>query len=147
MKSLQRFSIGCSLGMLILALALVGCTGQSVRYTPADAPQVFPCVAEDRLEKSIAPEAELRELSCSFKKYEGADTLHFNVMIRNVSTTPQRFRVNIFCDNGKAVGGLIPRKSGDGLVAPGEDAQFVYPVVDMPETPDSMMLVIRTATP
>lgn len=146
MKSLQRFSIGCSLGMLILALAVIGCAGKSARYTPANAPQVFPCVAEDRLEKSIAPEAELRELSCSFKKYEGADTLHFNVMIRNVSNTPQRYRVNIFCDNGKAVGGLIPRKSGEG-VAPGEDAQFVYPVVDMPETPDSIMLVVRTATP
>lgn len=146
MKTLRRFSSWGAVAAWLLAIAMIGCGGKSVRHTPANAPQTFPCVAEDQLEKSIAPEAELRELSCSFKRYEGSDTLHFNVMVRNVSSTPQRFRVNIFCDNGKAVGGLIPRKTSGGLAEPGEDVQFVYPVVDMPETPDSLMLVVRTAS-
>ena len=147
MKTLQRFAIRGSLLAVVAAAVIIGCAGTSPRYTPANAPQVFPCVAEDQLETSIAPEAELRELSCSFKTYEGSESLHFNVMIRNVSSSPQRYRVNIFCDNGKAVGGLIPRKTAGGLVEPGEDAQFVYPVVGMPATPESVVLVVRTAAP
>jgi len=147
MKTLQRFSHWWSLSLVFLAIAVIGCGGKSVHYTPANAPQMFPCVAENQLETSIAPEAELRELSCSFKPYEGSDTLHFNIEVRNVSSTPQRYRVNVFCENGKAVGGLIPRKTAGGLIGPGEDAQFVYPVVDMPTTPESLLLVIRTATP
>lgn len=147
MKTLRGISLGWSMAVAVLAIALIGCGGKSARYTPADAPPVFPCAAEDRIDTSVAREAELRELTCSFKSYEGSETLHFNVMVRNVSRTPQRYRVNIFLDNGKAVGGLIPRKTGGGLVAPGEDAQFVYPVVDMPQTPESLMLVIGTASP
>jgi hypothetical protein len=70
--------------------------------------------------------------------------LHFNVAVKNVSDTPQRFRVNIFLDNGKAVGGLIPRKTKDGLVPPGETATFVYPVKDMDRGPKAVTVMVKT---
>ena len=90
------------------------------------------------------PEAELAEFSCVMKEWSGSDTLHFNVAVKNVSDTPQRFRVNIFLDNGKAVGGLIPRKTKDGLVQPGDTAKFVYPVKDMDRGPKSVTVMVKT---
>jgi hypothetical protein len=81
------------------------------------------------------------------KPWAGAETLHVQVTVRNVSDTPQRFRVNLFLDNGKAVGGLIPRKTKSGLVEPGASASFVYPVQGMPGKPGSMLVRITTASP
>ena len=54
------------------------------------------CIADDKLEKAVAPEAELAALMCSFKKWEGSETLHFNVTVKNVSDKEQRYKVNIF---------------------------------------------------
>ncbi len=106
--------------------------------------EVFPCIKEGQLEKTVAKEAELKELSCFFKKWGGSETLHIKVALKNVSSEPQRFRVNIFLDNGKAVGGLIPRKTKKGLVKPGAVVTFVYPVQNMPKPPKSMTLIVKT---
>jgi len=125
-------------------LFFTGCAGKG--YTPGTAPESFPCVPENKLEKDIAPEAALESLSCYFKKYEGKDTLHLKVAVKNVSDKPQRYRVNIFMDNGKAVGGLIPRTTKKGLVEPGQSMSFDYPVVDMPQSPKTMTLIIKTAS-
>ena len=110
----------------------------------ANAGEVFPCVSKDKLDKTIAPEAELVEFSCVFKKWKGSETLHFNVAIKNVSNQTQRFKVNIFLDNDKAVGGLIPRKVKKGLVKPGQIAKFVYPVKGMNEKPKGITLLVKT---
>lgn len=105
----------------------------------------FPCVPEDKLEKEIAPEASLDKLQCLFKKYEGVNTLHVDVTITNKSDKPKRFRVNIFLDNGKAAGGLLPEKVKDGLVEPGKSISYAYPVVGMTEKPTGAVVVkIRT---
>jgi hypothetical protein len=125
----------------VTALALAGCT---TGYTPKNAPETFACVPDNQLMKQIAPEAQLTEFSCAFKKWEGGDTLHFKVGVKNVSDTPQRYRINIFLDNGKAVGGLIPRKTAKGLVAPGATQTFEYPVSHMPRQPKSVELYVRT---
>jgi hypothetical protein len=125
-------------------LFFTGCAGKG--YTPGTAPDSFPCVPESKLEKDIVPEAALENLSCYFKKYEGTATLHLKVAVRNVSDKPQRYRVNIFMDNGKAVGGLIPRTTKKGLVEPGQSMPFDYPVNDMPLSPKSMTLIIKTAS-
>lgn len=124
---------------VLASLVCVGCAG------PKPKPgEVFPCVADSKIEKSIAPEAELVDFSCILKKWSGSDTLHFNVTVKNVSDQPQRYRVNIFLDNGKAVGGLIPRKTKNGLVQPGESASFVYPVKDMDCGPKSVIVMVKT---
>ena len=125
-------------------LLFTGCAGKG--YTPGTAPDSFPCVPESKLEKDIVPEAALENLSCYFKKFEGKATLHLKVAVKNVSDKPQRYRVNIFMDNGKAVGGLIPRTTKKGLVEPGQSMSFDYPVVDMPQSPKTMTLIIKTAS-
>jgi hypothetical protein len=130
--------------MIGIGLMLTGCAGKS--YSPGTAPESFPCVPESKLEKDIAPEAALESLVCTFKKYEGKETLHFNVAVKNVSDKPQRFRVNLFIDNGKAVGGLIPRTTKEGLVDPGTSKAFDYPVVDMPMSPKALTLIIKTVS-
>jgi hypothetical protein len=120
-------------------LALVSCAGTNPK--PGE---VFTCVAEGKLDKTIAPEAELEDFSCVFKKWEGSETLHFNVAIKNVSSEDQRFKVNIFLDNGKGVGGLIPSTTKKGLVKPGQTAKFVYPVKSMDKKPKAITLMIKT---
>lgn len=130
--------------MIGIGLMLTGCAGKS--YSPGTAPESFPCVPEGRIEKDIAPEAALESLTCAFKKYEGKETLHFKVAVKNVSDKPQRYRVNLFMDNGKAVGGLIPRTTKEGLVDPGASKSFDYPVVDMPMSPKALTLIIKTVS-
>ena len=139
MKQLQH--VMGLLGILAVAtcLAVAGCAG------PKPKPgEIFPCAADSKIDKSIAPEAELTDFSCVVKKWNGNDTLHFNVTVKNISQQPQRYRVNIFLDNGKAVGGLIPRKTKKGLVQPGQTASFVYPVKDMDCGPKSVSILVKT---
>ena len=76
--------------------------------------------------------------------YGGAETLHFKVAVKNVTDQPQRYKVNLFLDNGKAVGGLIPSTTKKGLVKPGETDSFVYPVKGMDHQAKSVMLRIST---
>ena len=121
------------------ALLLTGCAGSNPQ--PGE---VFPCAADSKVEKSISPEADLTDFSCVLKNWEGSDTLHFNVSLMNVSDQPQRYKVNIFLDNGKAVGGLIPRKTNGGLVEPGQTASFVYTVGGMAKGPKSVDLIVKT---
>ncbi|MBW2103245.1 MAG: hypothetical protein JRH05_11335 [Deltaproteobacteria bacterium] len=133
--------------MAALLLAALACGGLLLGGCAAQKPkpgEPFSCVAPGKLEKQIVPEASLQEFSCFFKKWKGSETLHFKVAVKNVSTGPRRFRVNIFLDNGKAVGGLIPRKTKKGLVKPGQTASFIYPVKGMDEKPGAVTLIIRT---
>ena len=124
---------------VLACLVFVGCAG------PKPKPgEVFPCAADSKIEKTIAPEAELADFSCVMKKWEGSETLHFNVAVKNISDQPQRYKVNIFMDNGKAVGGLIPRTTKNGLVEPGKTESFVYPVSGMDRAPKSIELMIKT---
>lgn len=132
--------------MISSVLAVVSLAAGAWALTPKDAPAKFPCVADDKLEKSIAAEAELVDFSCAFKKWEGTETLHFSISVKNVSKAPQRYKVNIFMGNGKAVGGLIPRKTKEGLVGPGQTASFTYPVKAMAEQPKSIILKISTVS-
>jgi len=120
-------------------LALTGCTKETPK--PGD---VFSCVKDSDLNKVIAPEAALEIFSCVFKNYEGADTLHFNVAVKNISMEDQRFKVNIFMENGKAVGGLLPRKIKNGLIKPGQTLEFTYPVKGMTAAPGKIDLFVKT---
>ena len=120
-------------------LALTGC--MTAKPTPGE---VFSCAKDSDVNKTIAPEASLENFSCVIKKWEGADTLHFNVAIKNISNEDQRFKVNIFLENGKAVGGLLPRKIKKGLIKPGQTAEFTYPVKGVNGAPGKIDLFIKT---
>lgn len=139
MKRFQHVVRFLGIITVLASLVCVGCAGP--KPTPGE---VFPCAADSKIEKSIAPEAELADFSCVMKEWNGSETLHFNVAVKNVSDQPQRYRVNIFLDNGKAVGGLIPRKTNKGLVNPGESASFVYPVKGMDRGPKSLTVMVKT---
>jgi len=105
---------------------------------------VFACAEQGKITKEITPKAQLEEFSCFIKKWKGAKVLHFKVAVKNVSDEPQRFKVRIFLDNGKAVGGLLPRKTKKGVIKPGQTAEFVYPVKGMAEKPGSIILQVTT---
>lgn len=141
MKPLRMTTILLTLFSALTLLVLVSCAGG---LTPKNAPAAFPCVSPDKQEIIITSMAELVDFSCSFKKWKGAETLHFKVAVKNVSDQPQRYRVNIFLGNGKAVGGLLPRKTKKGLIKPGQTASFVYPVKGMAHQAKSVMLRIAT---
>ena len=139
MKRFQHLVGRLGIIAVLACLIFAGCAG------PKPKPgEVFPCAADSKIEKTIAPEAELVDFSCVIKNWEGSDTLHFNVTLKNVSDQPQRYRVNIFLDNGKAVGGLIPRTTKKGLVEPGQIESFEYPVGGMVCGPKSIELMVKT---
>ena len=132
--------------MLILlahALALTGGATSGSAATPPGSPELS-CVEAGSIDAQVTAAAEVVGLDCSFKEYKGVKSLHFDVTLKNVSNADQRYRVNLFLDNGKAVGGLIPRKTKKGLVQPGQTASFVYPVKDMTKEPKGITLNVRT---
>ncbi len=126
----------------ILALGLVaGCAGAPAKPQASGA---APSACAAKIEKQIAPEAQLTELACFFKDYKKVKSLHIKVGIKNVTNKPHRYRVNLFLDNGKAVGGLIPRKGKPPVVKPGEVATFTYPVKGMAERPGALTVIVKT---
>jgi len=138
---MKRFNSVLSLSMFIWMIMGIFIAGHSL------AGGVPSCISKGNIEESIPSEAMLTDFSCNFKMFEGAEVLHFNVGLKNVSNTPQRFRVHIFLDNGKAVGGLIPRKTAKGLVGPGQTASFEYPVNGMTGLPNHIILNVSTMAP
>ena len=135
MKQIRGVLTGLMVIAAVFGLVLTG---------SARAADDFACAPKVQLDADTAGKVMLENFSCFFKKWKGAKALHFKVGLKNVSDTPQRFRVNIFLDNGKAVGGLIPRKTKKGLVQPGKSASFVYPVKGMAEKPNEIILMIKT---
>lgn len=129
--------------IVVAVVVVLGLGGGSWMKANA-AEEVFDCAPQGKIEKEISSNAQLEEFSCFYKKWEGKYTLHFKVGVKNVSNKPQRYRVNIFLDNGKAVGGLIPRKTKKGLLKPGATASFVYPVGNMTSKPAAISLVIKS---
>jgi hypothetical protein len=120
-------------------LALTGC----MNVTPKPG-EIFSCAKDSDVNKVIAPEASLEDFACVIKKWGGANTLHFNVAVKNISNEDQRFKVNIFLENGKGVGGLLPRKTKKGLVKPGETVKFTYPVKGVAGSPGKIDIFVKT---
>lgn len=140
-------------GMAVLALALAGCAGMdstpaapAAKPAPAAkaAPPTFDCAPAGKLVRSMSPEAKLEAFTCYYDDYKKKKSLHFKVAIKNVSDKPQRFKVNIFLDNGKAVGGLLPPNTKKGLLEPGKSISFDYPVQGMEDKPGEVTLLIKT---
>ena len=138
---MKRSKIKFSWVLLIFAAGLITLTGGMAL---AQAGEIFPCANSSDINKVIAPEASLESFTCVLKKWEGAETLHFNVAVKNISNEDQRFKVNIFLENGKGVGGLLPRKTKKGLIKPGETAKFTYPVKGVSGSPGKIDLFIKT---
>lgn len=129
--------------LLIISAVLISLAGCMTLNRPKPG-ETFTCTKPGNLTVVASDEAALEKLTCVVKKWKGADALHFNVTVRNVSVDEQRFKVNIFLDNGKAVGGLLPRKTKKGLVGPGQTISFEYPVKGVTCAPKKIDLIIKT---
>jgi hypothetical protein len=123
-----------------LFLGMPGAAGQAAQADPA----TFACAPEGKHFGEFCPEVQVTEFYCFFAPYKKVKSLHFKVTLKNVSQEPQRYRVNIFLDNGKAVGGLVPRKVKKGLVEPGKTASFTYPIKGMDSKPGSVTVLVKT---
>ena len=128
--------------VIMAAAGLILAAGVGAKAIAAEGE--FACAQAGKINKEISPKAQLAGFSCFVKKWKGAEVLHFKVAVKNVTDKPQRFKVRIFMDNGKAVGGLLPRKTKKGLIKPGQTANFVYPVKGMADKPGSIDLFITT---
>ncbi len=125
--------------IIVGIMVLAGCSAPKPK--PGES---FSCAKASDINQTIAPEASLEDFSCVLKPWEGEDTLHFKVAVKNISAEDQRFKVNIFLENGKAVGGLLPRTTKKGLMKPGEAMEFEYPVKGVNGYPGKIDLVIKT---
>jgi hypothetical protein len=134
-----------SLLMLILLAYVLALTGCATYNSPA-ASSGLSCAEAGTIDAQVAPEAEVVGLDCSFKDYKGVKSLHFDVKLKNVSTSDQRYRVNLFLDNGKAVGGLLPRKGKPPVIKPGEEESFTYPIQGMAEKAGNVTLLVKTVS-
>ncbi len=140
---MKRFK-GVCLWLAVVGAAVCLGLGAGAGEAVNAAEETFACAPEGKVSTDITPKAQLEELSCFFKRFEGVEALHIKVGVKNICKEPQRFRVHIFLDNGKAVGGLIPRTTKKGLIQPGQTAAFVYPVGGMTAKPASMDVKIAT---
>lgn len=134
-----------SLSMLIL----LGCTLALTGFTASNsmaAPSGLSCAEAGSIDAQVATEAEVAGFNCFFKDYKNVKSLHFEVKIKNVSGTDQRYRINLFLDNDKAVGGLLPRKGKPPVVKAGEEASFTYPIQGMAEKAGNVTLLVKTVS-
>lgn len=138
-KTENRFNRFLALGIGFCFALILGFAATSWAGTKPCA-----CTDADQFEQEVVSEAEVLDFKCFFKQWKNENSLHFLVKIKNVSDTEQRFRVNIFLNNGKAVGGLLPRKTKKGLIQPGQTVEYAYPVRGMAEKPEGVFLRILT---
>ena len=131
-------------GVVLFSLALAGCATTGSGPMDGGPTATLSCEGAEKILAYVGPEAEVLSVYCSFKDYKGVKSLHFDVKLKNVSAEPHRYRVNFFLDNGKAVGGLIPRKGKPPVVNPGKEASFTYPVQGMGEKAGVVELLVKT---
>jgi len=134
------------LTLLACTWILSGCATGGATVDTSASTSGLSCSEAGRIDVQMAAEAEVVGLNCFFKDYKGVKSLHFDVKVKNVSSTDQRYRVNLFLDNGKAVGGLLPRKGKPPIVKPGEEASFSYPLQGMAERAGNVTLVVKTVS-
>lgn len=132
--------------ILMLALAAFFMAGCAATEPAPPKPKSFACADKGNLVRSLVPEAKLTGFDCHFADYKNVKSLYFNVSLKNVGSEPQRFRVNIFLENGKAVGGLVPRKGKPPVLKPGQEVTVKYPVKGMDQKPKSVTLMVKTAS-
>ena len=90
---------------------------------------------------SVCSSAKITKVDYFMKKYKGSMRLHITVGIKNVSSTPKRFRLHIFLPGGVSSGGLYPRKGKPPVIQPGKELVQTYPMY-YSKIPESFELVV-----
>ncbi|MEJ2038194.1 MAG: hypothetical protein P8X55_04595 [Desulfosarcinaceae bacterium] len=90
---------------LMLSAGLIGCASSP----PANVNSVS-CEA-GKIDWEVTPQAEITDFSCAMGTHALEPSLIYTVALKNISSSPQRFRLNIFLlDLNKAAGFLVPAK-------------------------------------
>lgn len=144
MRITKAMLSGIVAALAVMALTLGGCATMEEEMAKPAPVKAGSCAVQGKVVQAIAPEAKLVGLECAYKTYDGVKSLAVKVSLQNVSKQDQRFRVNIFLDNGKGMGGLIPQKTNKGLVKPGATASFTYFFKGQDTPPTGMELIIKT---
>ena len=127
-----------SIGMALLLMAFL-IPGNAA----AGKPEKLAC--EGNFQWNVAPEAQITSFECAVGKHGGEPSLIFNVAVKNVSSTNQRFRINIFLlDMDKAAGHLVPRKGKPPVVAAGEEAKVKIPFIKTGTMSKDMLVIVKT---
>jgi len=74
----------------------------------------------------VVDTAQITDVKYFIAKYEGKPRLHFEVTIKNVTSEPRRYRLNIFLPEGPAGGGLYPRNKK--AIDPGKTLSQKFPM-------------------
>lgn len=74
----------------------------------------------------VVDTAQITDVKYFVAKYKGKPRLHFEVSLKNVTSEPRRYRVNIYLPEGPASGGLYPRKKK--AIAPGKILKQKFPM-------------------
>ena len=130
----------------LLLAALITVTWGCATKEKVDKPSgVVECKSE--ITWDIAKEAEVTMFKCYLEKYKKKfDSIHYTIGIKNVTSKPQRYRVNIFIPEGRAVGGLVPQKGKPPVLEPGQEAQFTYPMKNYDKVPAKIDVIVSTTS-
>jgi hypothetical protein len=122
-----------------LALMIVaGCA--ETKYIPKGE---VACAAD--ITWNVVPQADITSFSCTVAEFKKEPAVTFKVGVKNVSDKDQRFRVQIFLLNeGKAVGGLVPRKGKPPVLKAGQEKSVTYPVIKATELPTKLEVIVKT---
>ncbi len=127
--------------LLFVALGLLIVAGYvEAKYIPKGE---IACLAD--ITWSVVPQADITSFSCTVTEFKKKPAVVFKVGIKNISDKAQRFRVQIFLlKEGKAVGGLVPRKGKPPVLKAGEEKIVAYPVIKATQLPGKLEVVVKT---
>jgi hypothetical protein len=137
MKRLKNgFVMAVFVGCLAGAFLLVGYPGKgAAENTNCDA----------KITWDVVKEAKITQFDCALGQEGGQPALIFTVGLENTTTTPLRYRLNIFLeDMDKAFGALVPRKGNPPVVEPGKAETVKLPFLGTEKESKKILVVVKT---
>ena len=126
-------------GLLILVFSAGLMTACATTDKPAADTGIAPNITYQ-----VADSAQITKVTYYFKEYKGAERLHMELTIKNVSTEVKRYRVHIFLPEGPAGGGFYPLKVKEDAkgIAPGEELTQAFPMFHH-QLPSGFTIVVK----
>ena len=95
----------------------------------------------------ITPEAEIRFFDCLLRQHKGRPALVMKASVKNVTDTPQRYRIQIFLvDRYKGAGCVVPQQGAPAAIAPGESMTVRIPFIHTRRMPKKVLVIVKTAS-
>ena len=111
--------------VVVLGLSLIW-TGCATAPPPANVKTVD--CAGTEIQWDVAPEAEITNFACTMGESGGDPALIFTVGLKNVASSPLRYRLSIFLAGmDKAVSYLVPRTGKPPQLAAGKEETVKIP--------------------